>query len=486
MSKIIDTAQPNLLRHVFPTYRVPRVSFAEGALQVDVPQQGWCVDSTLAQGTLALEQPTLEHARRLLELMDRLDSQSGLVRMVEIRVEGPVGRDLLEMALERHNQSSRLEPVAVVATSTEALRSLEGLQPREVGFDVAASDFQNHLGQNGSRSEQAARLIAMIDACLDQQYQPRLDLVDMTRCDLEGYVFPLLETCLGHLARHGTAQLKLRLCDTMGLGLPWSTAPVPRSVPRLMHTIRHALGLLPQQLEFLGANDLGLGLPNALAAILSGCSGVVCSVGGVGDRGGIAPIELVLIHLGGLSGCDCDLTVVPQLLSMLEPLGLSVDNHHPIWGEEALITSHLPTAHPLDQAGELLAPFDTNKLAGCAPRVVVRPQSGPLGIAHLIRHEFRHTRSAPQGREEPEFRHTRSAPQGREEPEFRHTRSAPQGREDRRAEFRTCEIQPDDEAVRAIHRWATERGLKEIAWESIEPRVRELLPQLFEQEADAD
>jgi len=433
MSKIVDIAQPNLMRHMFPTYRVPRISLAEGSLPVEVPRQAWCIDSTLGQGVLALDQPDLHQATQLLTLLDRLDSQSGLLRRVEIRIEGEVGRDLLQLALQRRGRQSRIEPTAVVAPSTDAIRSLDGLGLREVGFDVPASDYQTHMGDAGSRTEQVRRLLGLMDICVERQIQPRLDLVDTTRADLDGYLFPLVETCLEHLARHGSSQLRLRLCDTLGLGLPWPEAPVPRSVPRLLHTVRHALGLQPAQLEFLGANDLGLALANSFAAILCGCGAVVCSVGGIGERGGIAPLELMMIHLGGLVGADCDLTAVPLLLSTLEPLGLGLGNQYPLWGEEALTTSHLPTTRPLDQAGELLVPFDTGRLAGRAPRVVVRPQSGPAGIAHLIRHQLR-----------------------------------------------IAEVQAEDEAVRAIHKWVARRGIKEIAWESIEAQVRERMPGLFD------
>lgn len=436
MRTVVDTTQPNLLRHIFPSYRVPRVSFAEGSLPVQVPQEAWCVETTLGQGVLALQQPPLELAGRFLDLVGGLNGQSALLRKVEIRVEGPVGRDILQLAIDRQaRQESRLEPVAQLPTYPEAVAAVKGLGLAEAGLAIGVSDYQTHLGQPGSRTEALALLLGTMDACLAERIHPRLDLVDATRCDLDGFLLPLVETCLNHLARHGGSRLRIRLCDTLGVGLPWPEAPVPRSVPRMVHTIRHAMGLQPPQLEFLGANDLGLALPNALAAAMCGASGVACAMGGVAERGGIAPTELVLVHLSGLFGADCDLRVVPELLDLLRGLGLKLGGHHPLFGEQALTSSEPQSMRPLDEAAELYAPFDTGRLLQRPPRLELQPQSGAAGVAYLIREHV--PGAAPV---------------------------------------------PGDERVRALHGWLGENGLREVAWERLAPKVQELMPELFEGE----
>lgn len=431
MRRIFHTSQPNLMRHVFPAHRVPRLSLAEGTLPVEVPQRAWLIETTLSQGILALETPRPEQTTRLLELFEQLDNESGLLRQLEVRVVDGVGRDLLEVAIERMGRATTgLALVAVVPPEPESVRGLEGLGLRAAGIEVGVSDFP-HLGHGGWRQELVASLSATMDACFALGIQPRVDLLDVTRADLEGFLYPLVEACLEHLARNGAAQLVLRLCDTLGLGLPWAEAPTPRSIPRLVHAIRQATGLQPRQLEFLGANDLGLALPNSLAALMAGCSGLACAMGGAGERGGITPTELALIHLCGLYGAECDLTAVAPLLSTLAPLGLEVGDRHPLWGEEALTTSNLPADRPMD---ELHAPFDTGRLLARAPRVEVRPSSGPAGIAHLLRSRFPGAR--PLGR---------------------------------------------DERVQALHRWVVERGLRQVSWQALEPKARELMPELFEE-----
>ena len=46
---------PNLMRHIFPSYRAPMIIFAEGTLPTRIPKAAWCVDCTLSVGRSALD-----------------------------------------------------------------------------------------------------------------------------------------------------------------------------------------------------------------------------------------------------------------------------------------------------------------------------------------------------------------------------------------------------------------------------------------------
>jgi isopropylmalate/homocitrate/citramalate synthase len=204
-------------------------------------------------------------------------------------------------------------------------------------------------------------------------------------------------------------------------------------VPRLLRFIGHALGLKPAQLEFVGSNDLGLALANTLSSVLHGCGGLVCTMGGAGERSGVAPLEQALIHLSGLFGMDCDLTLVTELLSMLSPLGLKPSLHHPLWGEAGLTTSLVPSERSVEETPELYTPFDTARLISRVPEVSIRIASGARGLAHLL-----HCHLPEAGLDE------------------------------------------DDEQVRCLQDWVVEQGLEgELSWEQLTPKVRELYPRYF-------
>ena len=92
---------------------------------------------------------------------------------------------------------------------------------------------------------------------------------------------------------------KFRVCDTMGLGLPYDDVALPRSVPRLIRALRD-LGLEAADLEFHPHNDTWLVVANCLAAIRAGCAVINGTPLGKGERTGNAPLEGVLLHLIGM------------------------------------------------------------------------------------------------------------------------------------------------------------------------------------------
>ena len=78
---------------------------------------------------------------------------------------------------------------------------------------------------------------------------------DLTRADLDGFVAPLV-TSLQELGRRAGVPVKFRLCDTMGFGLPWPEAALPRGVPRLVQFFTGSFGVAPVRHQ---ANNLERG-----------------------------------------------------------------------------------------------------------------------------------------------------------------------------------------------------------------------------------
>ena len=55
----------------------------------------------------------------------------------------------------------------------------------------------------------------------------------------------LMELCEG-----SEIKPKIRLCDTMGYGLPYPKSELPRSIPGLITTILENTDVVPEQLEW--------------------------------------------------------------------------------------------------------------------------------------------------------------------------------------------------------------------------------------------
>ena len=114
--------------------------------------------------------------------------------------------------------------------------------------------------------------------------------------------------------------MKVRLCDTLGLGVPYPGAVLPRSVPKLVRALVDDAGIPPQDLEWHGHNDFHKVLINSTTAWLYGCSGVNGSLLGFGERTGNAPIEGLIIEYMGLMGDPngVDASVITQIRNYYE------------------------------------------------------------------------------------------------------------------------------------------------------------------------
>ncbi len=365
MRELEDDDPPSLLRHLFPAGGLPGFALAGEPLAAAVAPSVRCVDATLSAGRALLRQPSPAQAVALWELLERAGRPGGLVARVELALEDAADRALLELALSRREEGeSHLEPVPLLAPEPAAVAALRGLHLAEVGLSWPASDHLLAEGGRVARASEARRLLALLDACAEAGLRPRLQLLDVTRADLDGCLLPLLEGAARHLARSGAPPLRLRLCDSYGLGLPFAQAAPPRSLPRLLGRLREVLGLGPDQLEVEAREDLGLALACSLAALAHGAGSVVGALGGAGERAGLAATELLLVHLAGYWSTEVDLAAIEPALSIVGELGLALGPRHPLWGQDALSSSSSRWPRDLEHRG----PFHTERALGRSRR----------------------------------------------------------------------------------------------------------------------
>ncbi len=73
------------------------------------------------------------------------------------------------------------------------------------------------------------------------------------------------------LSKKSGIKIKIRACDTLGLGLPYAGTELPRSVQHIIHGLRVYAGVPSDCLEWHGHNDFYNVVPNATTAWLHGC-----------------------------------------------------------------------------------------------------------------------------------------------------------------------------------------------------------------------
>ena len=73
----------------------------------------------------------------------------------------------------------------------------------------------------------------VVRAALEAGIKPRCHLEDLTRADIYGFAVPFVQELM-KLSEESKVPIKVRLCDTLGYGIPYPGATLPRSIPKLI------------------------------------------------------------------------------------------------------------------------------------------------------------------------------------------------------------------------------------------------------------
>ena len=266
------------------------------------------------------------------------------------------------------------------------LKAVRATGVAETGILVSCSDYHIYLKMQRTRRQAAEEYAAVVRAVIDAGIRPRIHLEDLTRADLDGFVAPLV-SAFQELGRAARVPVKFRLCDTMGFGLPWPEAALPRGVPRLVQFFTRSLGVRPEQLEWHGHNDFHRGEVNTVAAWLYGCAAANGSFFGFGERTGNPPLEALLIDYVGLKGQPegVDTTAITRAAAYFrDVLGTPLPANYPFAGAGFNVTSAGVHADGLLKNEEIYNIFDTAKILDRPLGITVNDRSGLAGIAYWV------------------------------------------------------------------------------------------------------
>ncbi|MBN2272510.1 MAG: hypothetical protein JXN61_17995, partial [Sedimentisphaerales bacterium] len=255
----------------------------------------------------------------------------------------------------------------------------------ETGILTSASDYHIFLKLRKTRVQAMAGYLDIAKASLDSGVIPRCHFEDVTRADYEGFVLPFAEALL-ELSAQYDMPVKIRLCDTLGFGLPWACAALPRGVPKLVRGLR-ALGVPAEHLEWHGHNDLHKVAVNGTAAWLYGCSAVNTAIFGVGERTGNPPLEALVVEHAQLKGMTegVNYAAVTELADYAErELGFEIPSNYPLVGRDFNVTRAGIHADGLLKDEEIYNPFDTKKLLNRPIGVAITDKTGAAGIKHWV------------------------------------------------------------------------------------------------------
>jgi citrate (Re)-synthase len=379
-----DVPEPNLIRDVFPYSRVPASEFERLEVPFSPAPELWITDTTFRDGQQAREPYSVAQIVRLFDLLHRLDGDSGLIRQCEFFLYTEKDRAALEAVQERGYRYPQVTSWIRAVASDFALVRAAGV--KETGILTSCSDYHIFNKLQLTRSEALRFYLQVVDAALEAGITPRCHFEDLTRADVYGFALPFAQALMER-ARESGVPIKVRLCDTMGVGLPWPAAALPRGVPRLVRAFVDEAGVPPAQLEWHGHNDLFKVHANSVAAWLYGCSAINATLLSTGERTGNSPLEAAVMEYLSLVGGDprIDTRVLTEIGAyMRDACGVPIPPAYPLLGSEFNVTRAGIHADGLLKDEEIYNVFDTERLLGRPVGVSVNDKSGTAGVAFWV------------------------------------------------------------------------------------------------------
>ena len=257
---------------------------------------------------------------------------------------------------------------------------------KETGILVSCSDYHIFYKMKMTRKQALEHYLGVVRECLETGISPRCHLEDITRSDIYGFVIPFcLE--LMKLMEEYQIPIRIRACDTMGYGVNFAGAVIPRSVQGIIYGLTTHAGVPSELIEWHGHNDFYKAVTNSTTAWLYGASGVNCSLFGIGERTGNTPLEAMVFEYAQLRGSldGMDTTVITELAEYFEKeLGYVMPDRTPFCGKNFNVTRAGIHADGLLKNEEIYNIFDTEKFLNRPVLVSVSNTSGLAGIAHWM------------------------------------------------------------------------------------------------------
>ena len=385
--ELVDVEKPNLYREIFPYTEFPKVIFDNKTVAYDIPEKIWITDTTFRDGQQARPPYTPEQILRIYDLLHKIDGETGLIRQCEFFLYSKRDRKAVELCKARGYKFPEITGWIRAVSGDFKLVSQMGLS--ETGILTSASDYHIFLKLRKTRARAMSAYLDIAKTALDNGVIPRCHFEDITRADYEGFVLPFAAELM-KLAEEYNSPVKIRLCDTLGFGLPWAGASLPRSIPKLIYGLRQ-IGVPAERLEWHGHNDFHKVEINAATAWLYGCSAVNSSIFGIGERTGNPPLEAMVIEHAQLKGQTegVNYATITELFEYArDELGFEIAHNYPLVGKDFNVTRAGIHADGLLKNEEIYNCFDTQKLLNRPVSVAITDKTGAAGIKHWIEAKY--------------------------------------------------------------------------------------------------
>ena len=383
-----DVDDPNLYRDIYPYDEVPKVAFNHRHVPLDVPDDIWITDTTFRDGQQSRAPYTVKNIVDLYKMLNRLGGEKGIIRQSEFFVYTKKDREALIKCMELGYKFPEI--TTWIRAKREDFNLVSDLGIKETGILVSCSDYHIFKKLGLSRKEALDHYLGVVKNAFSAGIRPRCHLEDITRADFYGFVVPFVNE-LTELSNEARIPVKIRMCDTMGYGVPYPGAALPRSVPGIVYGLHHYADVPSDMLEWHGHNDFYKGVTNGVYAWLYGASGVNCSLLGIGERTGNIPLEAMVMEYASLRGTldGMDPTVITEIAEYFKrEMDYTIPPMTPFVGDNFNVTRAGVHADGLMKDAEIYNIFDTDKILNRPAEVAISNTSGLAGVAYWINKHY--------------------------------------------------------------------------------------------------
>ena len=383
-----NRVEPELYRDVFPYTHVSRIEFEDTFLVPRPADPMFITDTTFRDGQQARPPYTVKQIARIYDLLHKLGGKSGLIQASEFFMYSPKDRKAIEVCRSRGYRFPRV--TGWIRANMDDLKIAHDMEFDEVGLLTSMSDYHIFLKLGKTREQAMNDYLKVVTKALEWGIVPRCHFEDVTRADIYGFCLPFARKLM-ELSHEASMPIKIRLCDTMGYGVPFPGAALPRSVQRIVRAFTDEAGVPGAWLEWHGHNDFHKVLVNGVTAWLYGCGGVNGTLMGFGERTGNAPLEALVIDYISLTGNDeaADPTVITEIAQYFEKeLDYRIPDNYPFAGKDFNATSAGIHVDGLAKNEEIYNIFDTTKILNRSVPIIINDKAGRAGVAYWINQQF--------------------------------------------------------------------------------------------------
>lgn len=384
-----DVSEPNLQREIFPYEEVCRIDFDHKIIPISPAQEIFITDTTFRDGQQARPPFTVKQIGDLFDLLHKLSGPQGVVRQTEFFLYSQRDQEAVGKCLEKGYEYPEI--TGWVRANRKDLKLVKEMGLKETGILTSVSDYHIFLKLGKTRKQVFEEYLAIVKAALEAGIVPRCHFEDVTRADIYGFCVPFAQALM-RLKEESGLPVKIRLCDTLGYGVTYPGAALPRAVDKLVRAMIDDAGVPGELLEWHGHNDFHKVLINATTAWLYGCAAANGAILGFGERTGNTPLEALIIEYIALRGetNGVDTTVITDIAQYVErEMGVSIPINYPLVGMDFNTTGAGIHIDGLAKSQEIYNIFNTEKILKRPMSIIITDKSGLAGIAHWVNTHLR-------------------------------------------------------------------------------------------------